>query len=265
MEEEIIRLFDSNIVFSSELLGNMYFTDQYNQVNIGEVISSINELSESLYKISAKRLVTIESVVDELADFQKAIIDKTKFLNSKKAGKSHEAETYIHSLNDVANRLVKKAKGSLYKPQFQDFYAEVEALVKKQDNAFNIKKRDGRYTDKAKHRNTDEKLAATLFYIPLFEHKKAQILSNDIDVPNLASTLFYTLTRALDDKHCRKALEKLSKFQASIANQKLGIEYNFPRADGSYRILDWFNRISNNMKEDAKKIIGMSYDMESRA
>lgn len=263
MEEEKVTLFDSNIASTSRLIPELYNIRSYSKVDIEEVIRTTNMMSRLIGQMHAREVITIKDVAEELADLQKTIIDKTKFLNLRKGDKSYEAETHMDLLNDMANRLVKKVKGHIYKPQFPHNYTKLEALLAKLDHTFSINKREGKYTNKAQYRTTDNKLAALSFYIPLFEHKKAQILTSDEDILKLASTLFYTLTYALDGDYCRMALEKLSKFQVSITNHRGRWDHNFPNSDGSYKVFGWFNRINNEMKEDAKKIIRMSYGIKN--
>jgi hypothetical protein len=258
MAEEKITLFDSNIISPQQLLHDIYPVRSYKKLNIDDIMAVTNIISRVMGQIHAEELMTINDVALELADFQRAISNKTRFLNHRKKGKQYEAEIHMGLLNEVVNSLVKKAKSSLYKPLQKDCYAQLENLVIKLDDAFDIRKRQG----KPQHRNTDDRLAAMLFYVPLFENKKAQIITNDQDMVKLSSTLFYTLTYALDDDYCKMAMKKLSKYRPFITGNRSRDEHHFPSADGSYTVLDWFNKINDRMKEDAKKIIRVSYGIK---
>jgi hypothetical protein len=254
MEDETVNLFDSSVVSSSGLVLNAKTYDAIDIDAINNTIETESHLIEQMYYAG---FMTIEDVVNSMERFQKGLISQIRFLDCRTFGKSEDAKASMNILNDILNRTIKKARGHLYKPNFPEQYSRIEALVIKQEDAFHIKERKRSAVPDDKR--TKEKFAALLFYIPLFENRGAHITSNDKDVLNLSATLFYTFTGALEDDYRSMALMKLSKLKPSIKNTQFEYVHTYPRENGACKTLSCFNRIDDSMKEDARKIIRMSY------
>jgi hypothetical protein len=266
MEDETITLFDTNTISSPGLLPKIFEARTYNEININIVNETINIEAQLIQQMRHEGFMTIESVVDEMVDFQSGIIKNITFLNKRTVGRSDEAEMRMNQLSGLVKQTIKKARESIYKPNFPEPYSSLEALMMYQsrmmhNDAASQTRETSSSNPTIKERHTAEKLATLLLYIPLFENKKAQIISNNTKVLGLSTTLFYTLTHALEKDYRDMALKKLSKFQSSVKNVRHRYERKYPTDDGSYTVLRWFNRINGCMKEDARKIIRMSYGM----
>lgn len=261
MQHEI-GLFDSNVTMPSSLGTTLYEVRSYDSVPADLIMQSNEEMDKILGLMHRKKIRTIVDVVNELIDIQHIIADKTKFLGKRKRGYSSEGKYYIELLGKQINRLVRKAGKSVYKPSSDSDYKRLHGLAVDVDDSLRLKKRRGKYTNVPESRKTDEGLAATLFYVSLFEGKKANILTCDFDILRFPDTLFYLFTYALEQDYREMALRKLSKNPVTISFIPTEEEISYPPTNGSYKVLESFERINPEMKEEARKIVRMAYGIK---
>jgi hypothetical protein len=98
MEEETITLFDTNTISSPGLLPKIFEARTYNEININIVNETINIEAQLIQQMRHEGFMTIESVVDEMVDFQSGIIKNITFLNKRTVGRSDEAEMRMNHI-----------------------------------------------------------------------------------------------------------------------------------------------------------------------
>jgi len=178
LNKEGFILFDSSILFSFDLLGEIYDYRRYQNLDEKNLQKAKEELYTYIEFLNDEKVFVIKEVVEELDRVKRILSEKAKTFNdwedymirvNKETSKRvEEKRSEFNEICLLTNNVVKTAKKSLYKPEDKDRYEKFVKAVKFATKdlkrpVHRIRREPRRYRREYEYLGTDEKIIAALY------------------------------------------------------------------------------------------------------